>query len=474
MLSMKKRVLITLTSAVLSAPLIPYNDVVLALSQSGPVQNSNVEPIMIDSPEKFIETYCSNTIVQVDPNTKQTLLDPITQKPLEIKERIYEVTINNYMILLEGNDFLQKQTPAFQEQVKTYFNTTLTNDPTKKASFASYDEMIGQAILIQQQEEAKKQEAIQQEEANKQEDANNQGVVKPGTTNQDAANQDTTNQDGPNQIVGSPSLTPTPDAPVEGALTNDVDSNVEASQDGKEQPTNEPQVPSDQENQPSADPVQNTETANGEIHEALDPHPAEENNEAGEVPISEEKSENEEKSVPTNENGSPLRMRGAAGPGLVPASFNQPKLSPSSLSDPTPSVPVEIAKVDPVPAPALDVEKPSTEQGTDFIKTYVSDDSGNMYKSATSNNYLRILSGMNAWSSLSTEQRRTINTTLKNNEGKSYQTLVQEAQQLQLIPGQRSVSRVSTASSTNASLYGALSVASLLVIEELSRKKKIF
>ena len=126
MLSMKKRVLITLTSAVLSAPLIPYNDVVLALSQSGPVQNSNVEPITIDSPEKFIETYCSNTIVQVDPNTKQTLLDPLTQKPLEIKERIYEVTINNYMILLEGNDFLQKQTPAFQEQVKTYFNTTLT------------------------------------------------------------------------------------------------------------------------------------------------------------------------------------------------------------------------------------------------------------------------------------------------------------------------------------------------------------
>lgn len=113
----------------------------------------------------------------------------------------------------------------------------------------------------------------------------------------------------PNQIVSSPSLAPTPDAPVEGALTNDVDSNAEASQDGKEQPTNEPQVPSDQENQPSADPVQNTETANGEIHEALDPQPAEENNEAGEVPISEEKSENEEKSVPTDENGSPLRMR---------------------------------------------------------------------------------------------------------------------------------------------------------------------
>lgn len=56
--------------------------------------------------------------------------------------------------------------------------------------------------------------------------------------------------------------------------------------------------------------------------------------------------------------------------------------------------------------------------------------------------------------------------------GKSYQNLVQEAQQLQLIPTQRSVSRVSTASSTNASLYGALSVASLLVIEELSRKRR--
>ena len=102
-----------------------------------------------------------------------------------------------------------------------------------------------------------------------------------------------------------------------------------------------------------------------------------------------------------------------------------------------------------------------------FISTYLTSTSGNVFTSANSLNASKILSGMQSWVNLSTAQKNSINSMLLAKGSKKYMVLVQEAQKIQL--GSKTVN---TATSTNTSLYAMLSVISLGFIGFITKKLK--
>ena len=92
-----------------------------------------------------------------------------------------------------------------------------------------------------------------------------------------------------------------------------------------------------------------------------------------------------------------------------------------------------------------------------FVKTYLTDANGNLYTSANAYNYQQILSGMTAYTSLSTAKVSQLNSYLVANGSQRYFSLVTQAQNIEngkvsLTPG----NRVHTSTSSGFGLYGAL------------------
>ena len=68
------------------------------------------------------------------------------------------------------------------------------------------------------------------------------------------------------------------------------------------------------------------------------------------------------------------------------------------------------------------------EHANDFIKNYVSDDEGNIYKAATAENYEQILSGKDSWDKLTSDEKDAINAILTADGGKTYEALLEEVE----------------------------------------------
>ena len=94
-----------------------------------------------------------------------------------------------------------------------------------------------------------------------------------------------------------------------------------------------------------------------------------------------------------------------------------------------------------------------------FIQTYLTSSSGNVFVSANALNYQKIISATNAWVQLSKTDRDAVNAELKSKGGLSYQKLLQEAQKITFSTG-KYVS-VNTATHTNTNVYAWLCMASL-------------
>ena len=77
-----------------------------------------------------------------------------------------------------------------------------------------------------------------------------------------------------------------------------------------------------------------------------------------------------------------------------------------------------------------DVANVIAETQSSFIKDYVSDEDGNTYKEATSENIDQILSGKDAWDKMSQAERVAVNAALVADGGKSYDDLIAEAEDL--------------------------------------------
>lgn len=115
---------------------------------------------------------------------------------------------------------------------------------------------------------------------------------------------------------------------------------------------------------------------------------------------------------------------------------------------------VEAAKV------ATIVKQEVTSTAADnFIKTYLTSASGNIFTSANNLNYQKILSAMPSWVKLSTADKNAVNAKLVNKVGKKYQRLLQEAQKFSMSAGK--YTPVNTSTNTNVSMYSWLCMMSL-------------
>lgn len=104
-------------------------------------------------------------------------------------------------------------------------------------------------------------------------------------------------------------------------------------------------------------------------------------------------------------------------------------------------------------------EQALSSAATQFIQTYLTSSSGNVFITANSLNYQKIISGTNAWVQLSKADRDAVNAQLKSKGGLSYQKLLQEAQKITFSTGK--YVRVNTATHTNTNAYAWLCMASL-------------
>ena len=117
-----------------------------------------------------------------------------------------------------------------------------------------------------------------------------------------------------------------------------------------------------------------------------------------------------------------------------------------------------------VPKPETKSVPTTSKQATtvaaeNFIKTYLTSSSGNVFAMANSYNYQKILSGMPSWMQLSAADRSAVNAELVSKGGKNYRELVKEAQTYSM--NTRKSGLINTATNTNVTLYAWLCAMSL-------------
>ncbi|MBM6831150.1 hypothetical protein [Faecalicoccus acidiformans] len=135
------------------------------------------------------------------------------------------------------------------------------------------------------------------------------------------------------------------------------------------------------------------------------------------------------------------------------------------------------AKIETTAQPVQTTSSNRTLSSTDsevqtFVKTYLMDANSTLYTSVSSYNYQQILSGMSAYSKLSTDQVAQLNSYLETNGSSKYITLVSQAQRIDntsTTPVRRSVN---TATSSGFGLYGALMTLSFVGFAGLWKKMK--
>lgn len=120
---------------------------------------------------------------------------------------------------------------------------------------------------------------------------------------------------------------------------------------------------------------------------------------------------------------------------------------------------VETKNVEPAKVETVVKQEVTSTAADNFIKTYLTSASGNIFTSANNLNYQKILSAMPSWLKLSDPDQKAVNTELKNQVGKTYQRLFQEAQKFSMSAGK--YTPVNTSTNTNVSIYSWLCMMSL-------------
>lgn len=116
----------------------------------------------------------------------------------------------------------------------------------------------------------------------------------------------------------------------------------------------------------------------------------------------------------------------------------------------------------------------TSTEAQNFIDTYLTSSAGNVYTQANSLNYRNILNGLSTWNKFTAATRSDVNAILKARVGKTYQTLLKEAQTIQFNGVSQTVAggSINTATQSNAGLYGALMGLSVGLFGLFFKKKK--
>lgn len=463
---MNKRLLITVTSTMLSMTAVMPNMTLLAKESLYANAAAENEIIQITSADQFIDMYCSVQVLQNDPQTGQPIIDPATKKQQTIPQLIIHADQTNYKIVLDGTALFQTLPADLQEQIRTVYADRIreqkkaaSSDPARPAiTISTYDELVAcadQEKKIAEAEAAKKQETVNQDPAgNAAGDNTDTGNGGAGTE----AGQPVPETDVPDNNVPAAS-DPMPEAGYDGSQNGPIQP-----EQGTE-PADDPEnTDPDMENGPS-DPAPILEEAKPadplimQVNEVLDP---------------------QKQTVQPQLSPSGTENIQEAGQPQAPARslIEQLMADPAQEAGPVENIQEENKIAVPtqqasVPAAQQPVQTTTLSEGADtFIRTFASEN-GMIYKSATGNNYSKIISGLSAWNRLSKADKDAVNAALEQQGGKSYQKLLQEAQSIQFGSG-TIAPRVRTAQAAHTGFYGALCAGALALSVLLLSKRKEF
>lgn len=440
---MKKKLVYTLAAAV-AASTSPVASVVPVLANTSVQTNGKQQITKITTAQDFVDVYCS--LQKID--TKGKLLD----------ERILITEINekNYEVVLSGKTVYDSLSKDMKLQIDDILNEEFaTYAATNKTAqlYTCYAEMVFAAQNIDKQlnpqnyqevvipqansETEDKEDTSSKEEVNDKETSSKDTVTdKENESNQEDEKSEESNDDDSDK--------------KEDTSDQDEDKKEEASDDKDEDSKDE-----------STDKDENKEETTEKEDESTDQN---DNVDNTQVP-QEEQAVYPEITVLNEE---------------LKTKDTQPKQSKTSTVETTTQT--EVQKTTEVKAELLRaavMPKQETEDTTaqSFVNTYLTSSSGNVYAKANSLNYRNILNGLSSWNQLTSAQRSAVNSILNKNVGKTYQTLLKEAQQLQYngvvstTTGNAS-RRVNTATETQTGLYGALMGMSIALAGFIARKRK--
>lgn len=98
-----------------------------------------------------------------------------------------------------------------------------------------------------------------------------------------------------------------------------------------------------------------------------------------------------------------------------------------------------------------------------FVEKHMTSSSGQVYQEANTRNYQNIVAGISDWNQLSTVQKAKVNTILTNASGKTYQTMLQEAQNIQAVQTNTNRVSVQTGVQSQAGIHSLLCLLSAVV-----------
>lgn len=414
---MKKKIIYTLaaTMAVTGATQI-VSIPVSAKSIAQDVSQSTNKPVEIKTAQDFIDTYCS--LNKVDSKGNKT-----NEKVL-----ITALTSDNYEVVLSGQGVYDVLAEEMKIEVDTLLNNQLQAEALKtntKQLYKSFPEMTAAALKIDMELHPEKYEPKDDSTDESTEDSSN------GTGDMNGSGQDETNKDDD--------------------LTDDNQNDeTDVEDDSKE---------TEQDNQTDKDEDHGESTAGDEIKDPVDDK---------EDSVDESKDDNSKVAYPIV--------------GLTPSkketekkSVEEPVSILAAVEKPITTVETPVAEsILEITPTTLSTQTTTSTEAQNFIDTYLTSSAGNVYTQANSLNYRNILNGLSTWNKLTAATRNDINAILKTRVGKTYQTLLKEAQTIQFngVSQTAAGGRVNTATQSNAGLYGALMGLSVGLFGLFFKKKK--
>ena len=429
---MKKKIIYTLaaTMAVTGAVQI-VSMPVSAKSVAQDVSQSTNKPVEIKTAQDFIDTYCSLSTIDSKGNitNEKVLITALTQK--------------NYQGVLSGKVVYDTLSKEMQAEIDTLLNEQLQAEALKlkmQPLYKSFPEMAAAALKIDME--------LYPEKYSAQDDSNNENTENPSDEVDDTSN--------PGQG----------ETGADNSLTNDSQNDKTDVEDDSKDNDNQTDKNEDNNNSES--------TTDDETKDPVEDKEDSFTDEETEDPVDESKDENSEAAYPIV--------------GLTPGkketekkSVEEPVSILAALEKPTVVVetPATESKQETVNLETVSTTLPTqttttSTEAQNFIDTYLTSSAGNVYTQANSLNYRNILNGLSTWNKFTAATRSDVNAILKTRVGKTYQTLLKEAQTIQFNGVSQTVAggSINTATQSNAGLYGALMGLSVGLFGLFFKKKK--
>lgn len=368
-------------------------------------------PVQIQNAEEFISKYL---YVEVNQNDKT---DGTNQDKDSVQVLITAATKENYEKLLEGNEVFKTLTVELQNEIKkdyqTEYDKIVKIQEDKNKELDAYTILMNQAADVEKevQEENKEQSDVSktQTEQNSESKTAEKEDSKDSTSTEKENSETKDQEDSAAVVKNSDEIDSKFGQPVQDDSSK---SESEISSQSAELKVESPVVSN---TQPAAESKTSTQS---EKQSAL------------QVTLPQVENKAQQSNVAVNQQSEPLVNESS-----VNASNSQSNQTVSKQASSMSSA------------------------AQNFIKTYLTSASGNIFASANSLNYQKIISAMPSWMKLSNTDKNAINDELVSKVGKKYQKLLQEAQQLSIKSGK--YVPVNTATNTNTTLYAWLCAVSL-------------